>query len=56
VTEEKDLKSKMIVNDSEGDDTTREKEKREVVVVGAATGLYGRPRTISSIGTPHARI
>ena len=35
--EEKDLKSKMIVNDSEGEDTTRGKEKREVVV-GAATG------------------
>jgi hypothetical protein len=36
VTEEKDLKSKMIINDSEGDDTTREKERKEEVV-GAAT-------------------
>jgi hypothetical protein len=38
VTEEKDLKSKMIVNDSEGDDTTREKRKGRL--------LLGRQRAI----------
>lgn len=33
----KDLKSKMIINDSEGGgDTTREKERREVVGVATA--------------------
>jgi hypothetical protein len=55
VTEWKDLKIKMIINDSEGgDDKTRVKEKREGC--WGSNCSYGRPRTISSTGAPHARI